>query len=305
MSDAQIDDIVKCPECMSRRLENDTVRGENVCLDCGLVVESNTIDPLAEWRVYDMTQNGRQRTGPAATNLLHDKGLSTEMDWQNKDYAGNTVKNRSQLYRMRKWQRRSRVRGSKDRNLAIALAELDRMCSQLEMPKQIREQAALIYRKALDNKVCRGRSIEAVVAASVYIGCRVCNVPRTLDEVCVAARTGRKEIGRTARFMVRELKMKVNPPRARDFTARFCSLLGLPPEVEAQANEFIQEIEDKELDSGRGPVGLAASCIYVSSVMQEHRRTQKEVAKVAGVTEVTIRNRYKEIVDHLQLDVVV
>ena len=303
MSNAEQDEIVKCPECHSRQLENDEVRGENVCIDCGLVVESNTIDSQAEWRVYDLTQESRQRTGAPATNLLHDKGLATEMDWQNKDYAGNAVGNRSQLYRMRKWQRRSRISNSKDRNLTVALAELERMCSQLEMPRQIREHAALIYRKALDNRVCRGRSIEAIVASSVYLACRECNVPRTLDEVGAAARTGRKEIGRTARFMIRELKMRVNPPKARDFTARFCSMLSLPPEVEAQANEFIQQIEDNELDIGRGPVGLAASCIYVAGVLHNHRRTQREVAKIAGVTEVTIRNRYKEIVHNLRLDI--
>jgi transcription initiation factor TFIIB len=298
------DEIVKCPECLSRCLSKDDARGENVCIDCGLVVEDHIVDQGAEWNVYDVTDMLKNaRTGAPMTEMLHDKGLSTDIDWQNKDYAGNRITlSRSQLYRMRKWQKRSRVSNGQERNLVIALSEIDRMCSRLDIPKHIREHACIIYRKSLEKRICRGRSIESVVAASVYLGCRECNVPRTLDEVSVAARTGRKEIGRAARYMVRHLGMRMSHPRARDFTARFCSMLGLPPEVKAQADEYMRQIEDKELDSGRGPVGLCASCIYVASIIHDCRRTQKELAIVSGVTEVTIRNRYKEIVHNLGIE---
>ena len=204
---------------------------------------------------------------------------------------------------MRKWQKRSRVSNATERNLAMALAELDRMASRLELPKSVREAAAVNYKKAVDKRLIRGRSIEGVAAASLYAACRQCGVPRTLDEIGQASRTGRKEIGRTYRFMVRELKMKIMPTGPEDYISRFCSGLGLDAEVEAKAYELIKAAQEKELTSGRGPTGIAASIIYIASVLCGKRRTQREVAEVAGVTEVTIRNRYKELIQNLNIEV--
>ncbi|MDP6905917.1 MAG: transcription initiation factor IIB [Candidatus Thermoplasmatota archaeon] len=303
--DAQVEDIVKCPECNSRNLERDETRGELVCQDCGLVLEDNVIDQGAEWRVFSPEQGDqRARTGAPMTVMLHDKGLSTDIDWQNKDYSGKTINSRyrSQFYRMRKWQKRSRVSNATERNLAMALAELDRMASRLELPKSVREAAAVNYKKAVEKRLIRGRSIEGVAAASLYAACRQCGVPRTLDEIGQASRTGRKEIGRTYRFMVRELKMKIMPTGPEDYISRFCSGLGLDAEVEAKAYELIKAAQEKELTSGRGPTGIAASIIYIASVLCGKRRTQREVAEVAGVTEVTIRNRYKELIQNLNIE---
>ena len=171
MDDQQVEDIVKCPECGSRSLSRDETRGEVVCDDCGLVLEDNVIDQGAEWRVFSPEQGDqRARTGAPMTVMLHDKGLSTDIDWQNKDYSGKTINSRyrSQFYRMRKWQKRSRVSNATERNLAMALAELDRMASRLELPKSVREAAAVNYKKAVDKRLIRGRSIEGVAAASLF-----------------------------------------------------------------------------------------------------------------------------------------
>mgnify|MGYP003113962331 CR=1 FL=1 len=301
---SEVEDIVKCPECDSRNLDRDETHGEIVCQDCGLVLEDNIIDQGAEWRVFSPEQGDqRARTGAPMSQMMHDKGLSTDLDWQNKDYSGKAVstKMRSQLYRMRKWQRRARVSNALERNLSVALAEIDRICSRLNLAKPTREEAATIYRKAMEKRLVRGRSIEGVSAASIYIACRLHNVPRTLDEIAQASRTGRKEIGRTARFVIRELKIRIQAPRPQEYVARFCSELGLPPHVEAKAMEFVDEICRLELDSGKGPVGIAASSIYIAGVLSKHHRTQREVSEAAGVTEVTIRNRYKEICRHLNL----
>ena len=215
------------------------------------------------------------------TVMLHDKGLSTDIDWQNKDYSGKTINSRyrSQFYRMRKWQKRSRVSNATERNLAMALAELDRMASRLELPKSVREAAAVNYKKAVDKRLIRGRSIEGVAAASLYAACRQCGVPRPLDEIGQASRPG-----------------------PEDYLSSFCSGLGLDAEVEAKAYELIKAAQEKELTSGRGPTGIAASIIYIASVLCGKRRTQREVAEVAGVTEVTIRNRYKELIQNLNID---
>ena len=290
---------VKCSDCGSRDIHHDDARGEVVCNTCGLVISESAIDPGAEWRVFAEQDKGggMERAGQKSTQLLHDKGLSTDIDWQNKDFSGKAITgNRSQLYRMRKWQRRARVANSGERNLAVALAEVVRMCSQMDLPKSITEEAGVLYRKAQQAKICRGRSIEAVVAAVVYITCRITDIPRTLDEVAQHARAGRKEIGRTSRYIVRTLKIRVHTPKAREYVARFCSKLQLDATVEAKASEMIREIEKRGEDNGKGPVSICAAAIYIASILLGQRRTQRECSDAAGITEVTIRNRYKEIV---------
>ncbi len=296
------DEVIKCPECGSTHIIRDYERGELICEDCGFVIEDNFIDQGPEWRAFDMEQGEkRARTGAPMTMTLHDKGLSTEIGWKNKDSYGKNIptKNRSQLYRLRKWQRRIRVSNATERNLAFALTELDRMASALGLPRNVRETAAVIYRKAVEKNLIRGRSIQGVVAASLYGACRQVGVPRTLDEIANVANVGRKEIGRTYRFMTRELKLKLMPTKPDDYIARFCSELELPGEVQAKAHELLQMAAEKELTSGRGPTGVAAAAIYIASILTNNRRTQREVAEIAGVTEVTIRNRYKELTERL------
>ena len=280
------EEIEVCPECGSHHLVRDYERGELLCEDCGLVLDDQFIDQGPEWRAFDVEQGEkRARTGAPMTYTIHDKGLSTEISWKNKDSYGKSIptRNRAQLYRLRKWQRRIRVSNATERNLAFALSELDRMASAMGLPRNVRETAAMIYRKAVNKNLIRGRSIEGVVAASLYAACRQCGVPRTLNEVADSSRVGRKEIGRTYRFMTRELK--------------------LSGEVQTKAAEILKDASEKELTSGRGPTGVAAAAIYISSILCNERRTQREVADVAGVTEVTIRNRYKELTEKLGIEI--
>tara|TARA_R100000406_G_scaffold55669_2_gene38116 strand:+ start:7329 stop:8198 length:870 start_codon:yes stop_codon:yes gene_type:complete len=281
----------------------DDVRGEKVCDDCGLVIEETIADLGAEWRVYADGNDSGIRGGEKLTNLLHDKGLSTTIDWQNRDYSGKTITaNRSQLHRMRKWQRRARISNSRERNLAVALAELARLGSQMSLPQSMVEAGADIYRMANEKRLCRGRSIDAVVASSIYIACRLENMPRTLDEVAKQSRTGRKEIGRTARMMQRELKLRVKVSNPIDYNARFCSMLQLPPDVESKSQEMLEELIENEHTNGRGPVGLCAAAIYIASKLMGYSRTQREVSETAGITEVTVRHRYKEMLRLLNLE---
>ncbi len=302
----QVEDPLRCPECKSTNLAYDEARGELVCQECGLVIDEGMIDQGPEWRAFDLEQGEkRARTGAPMTYTIHDKGLSTTIGWKNKDSYGKTIptKNRAQLYRLRKWQRRIRVSNATERNLAYALGELDRMASGMGLPRNVRETAAMIYRKAVNKNLIRGRSIEGVVAASLYAACRQCGVPRTLDEIAGSSRVSRKEIGRTYRFMTRELKLKLMPTRPQDYVSRFCSELKLSGEVQSRSLDILKQAADKELTSGRGPTGVAAAAIYIASILSNERRTQREVADVAGVTEVTIRNRYKELTERLGIDV--
>ncbi|MHC1624738.1 MAG: transcription initiation factor IIB [Methermicoccaceae archaeon] len=298
--------ITVCPECGGRVLVHDYERAELVCNRCGLVIDANFIDEGPEWRAFDSDQKTkRSRVGAPMTYTIHDKGLSTMIDWRNRDSYGKSIssKTRAQLYRLRKWQRRIRVSNATERNLAFALSEMDRMASALGLPRNVRETAAVIYRKAVAKNLIRGRSIEGVAAAALYAACRQWGVPRTLDEIAEVSRVSRKEIGRTYRFVSRELSLKLLPTSPVDYVPRFCSDLDLRGDAQSKAIEILRQAGEKELTSGRGPTGVAAAAIYISSILCGDRKTQRQVAEVAGVTEVTIRNRYKELAEQLDIEV--
>ena len=303
----KIEETIKCPECGSTHLSKDYSRAELVCRDCGLVIDQDFIDHGPEWRAFDSEQREkRARTGAPMTYTIHDKGLSTMIGWQNRDSYGKSIptRNRAQLYRLRKWQTRTRISDSTERNLAIALSSLDRMSSTLGLPRNVRETAAMIYRKAVRRKLIRGRSIEGVSAAVLYAACRQCNVPRTLEEIGKIANMPKKEIGRNYRNISRKLELKLLPTTPHDYISRFSSQLSLSNDVQAKTNEILKKAANEELTSGRGPTGLAAAALYMATILCGERRTQREVADVAGVTEVTIRNRYKELAEKLDIDII-
>jgi transcription initiation factor TFIIB len=299
--------VEECPECHSQDLSFDGNRAEISCNRCGLVIEDEIMDLGPEWRAFDHEQrNARTRTGAPKTYTIHDKGLSTMIDWRNKDIYGRDIpaRNRAQWYRLRKWQRKTRISSGKQRNLAFALSEMDREASKLGLPRPIREDASKIYRDAVHRKMVRGRSMEGVIAAALYISCRRFEVPRTLDEIAEVSRVTKKEVGRTYRFLSRELGIKILPPSPASYVPRFASELNLPSAVEVEAISIIEKLKGAGLLSGKGPAGLAAAALYISSVILGQRRTQRDVAEVAGVTEVTIRNRYKEICESLTINLI-
>ncbi len=301
-----IEEKSKCPSCGSKELAEDYSRGEKVCQSCGLVIAEDIIDQGPEWRAFDSEQRDkRSRVGAPENYSIHDKGLSTRISWQNRDAYGNVIptRNRAQIYRLRKWQRRTRISDGTERNLAVALSNLSRMSSTLNLPRNVRETASMIYRKAVRKKLIRGRSIEGIAAAVLYAACRQCNVPRTLEEMSRVTDLPKKEIGRNYRHLSRELELKLLPTTPQDYVSRFCGRLSLPADVQIKALHLLKQAQQKELTSGRGPTGMSAAAIYIASVVCEERITQREIAEVAGVTEVTIRNRYKELVNKLEIEI--
>jgi len=291
-----------CPECDASRFIRDYETGEIVCISCGCVVEEKIEDTGPEWRAFDAEQrNKRTRVGAPITYTIHDKGLSTMIDWRNKDTYGKNLSpgQRAQVYRLRKWQRRSRVSDATERNLAFALSELSKMSASLNLPKNILETASVIYRRAVKQRLIRGRSIQGVTSAAIYMACRQCGVARTLDEISKASLINRKEVGRSYRFMVKELGTFVPPSSPSYYISRFTNQLGLAGNVETVAIRILNAAKAVRLTSGRGPLGMAAAATYIASTLLNERRTQREIAEQANVTEVTIRNRYKELIENL------
>ena len=298
------EDPKTCPVCNSTERFVDNSRAEVCCARCGLVLDENLIDSGPEWRAFDHEQRDkRTRTGAPLTYTISDKGLNTTIDWKDKDIHGHKIpeRNKAQIYRLRKWNKRMRVSGAGERNLAFALSELDRDSSRLGIPRSVREDAAIIYRSAAKNKLIRGRSIEVVVASVLYAACRRCNIPRTLDEIAIASNVSKKQVGKTYRFLSRELNIKLKPTSPSDYISRFASKLGLSGEVQAKAIEIINKAVKSGLSSGKGPTGVAAAALYIASLLLGERKTQKEVSEISGVTEVTIRNRYKELSENIDM----
>jgi transcription initiation factor TFIIB len=288
-----------CPEC-SGSLVIDDEHGETVCEDCGLVVESDEIDRGPEWRAFDSSEKDQKsRVGAPTTNMMHDKGLSTNIDWRDKDAYGNSLsgKQRQKMQRLRKWNERFRTRDSKERNLKQALGEIDRMASALGLPENVRETASVIYRRALDEDLLPGRSIEGVSTASVYAAARQAGVPRSLDEITEVSRVEKNEIARTYRYVVRELGLEVKPADPESYVPRFASSLELSDEAEHRARQLLQNAKEQGVHSGKSPVGLAAAAVYAAALLTNEKTTQAAVSEVADISEVTIRNRYHELLE--------
>lgn len=296
----------RCPSCSSSDLVADTERGELVCNNCGLVIEENMADAGPEWRAFDAEQrNARARTGAPMKFTKPNRGLVTEIDMYNKDIRGVRIpsKRQAQLYRMRKWHKRATIASSSERNYLIALPELNRVASYLGLPDDIRERAALLYRKCVQNNLIRGRPIETVVQAVIYATCRQANMPRTLDEIASISGLPKKEIGRAYRIISHELGLKIPLTDPVAYVPRYSNALKLSGEVQEKAMALLKQAMAKGLVSGRSPTGVSAAAVYIAGALAGERRTQKEVADVAGVTEVTIRNRYRELKDQLNIDV--
>jgi len=294
-----VDEETTCPEC-GGRLHTDEEHGETVCAECGLVVAEDSIDRGPEWRAFDAGEKDRKsRVGAPTTKMLHDKGLSSTIDWQNKDAYGRTLsaRQRQKMQRLRTWDERFRTRNHKERNLKQALGEIDRMASALGLPENVRETASVIYRRALSEDLLPGRSIEGVATAAVYAAARQAGIPRSLDEVAAVSRVDDMEFKRTYRYIVRELSLEVKPADPTDYVPRFAADLDVSEEAERRARELLEAGMREGIHSGKSPVGLAAAAIYAAALLTNEKLTQSEVSSVTDVSEVTIRNRYKELLE--------
>ncbi len=291
--------IKRCPECNSINLTYDEQKGEVICNDCGLIVEEKMVyTGHDEAGKFDKSEK-KGRGGAPLSIQKFDKGLTTNVGEISDIYKLEGKQTRKFL-RLKKWQ--ERVSTSIERNLRLAMAELRKVASFLNLPNVVRDESSRIYNFVLQRGLVRGRSMESVIAACIYAACRSYDIPRTLDEISQASDVERKEIGRTYRFIIRRLNIKVTPSSPKDYISRFSSILHLSPKTQNEALKILKRAEIAELTSGRGPAGIAAAALYVAALLNDEKKTQREVADVAGITEVTIRNRYKELLEKLDLE---
>ena len=285
-----------CSRCGKNSLLTDEDTGEQFCGKCGYVASEKLQASGPEWRSFQKDGGSDPaRTGAPSSLTIHDMGLSTVINPQNRDATGKplTASMKSTIERLRTWDNRSQVHEPADRNLRQALSELNKLKDKVAISSNVLEKAAYLYRKALEKKLVRGRSISAMIAASLYAACRDTETPRTLKDIAEAANVKRKDISRCYRLLHNELNLKMPVVDSIQCIARISSKLNIPEKTKRYAIEVLKDAQERKESAGKDPMGLAATALYLSCVQNGVSITQRDLAEAAGVTEVTIRNRYK------------
>jgi transcription initiation factor TFIIB len=277
----------------------DPESAEVICGSCGLVSPDKAMESRAEWTTFesDNLSSSRQKVGQPNSLAFHDMGLSTIIGRQNKDSSGHTLNAyvNSSMQRLRTWDARSRSNISGHRNLMRAFNELDRLKDKLGLTNAIVEKAAYIYRKAEEKQMIKGRSVSAIIAAAIYMSCRELGAPKSLREMTEISQVKPKALTHYYRLLALELDIKVPLIEPSKYIARIANKAAISEKTKRIAVATMEEITKNELSAGKNPVGLAATVLYLSCLASNENRTQMNIAASAGVTEVTIRNRFKDL----------
>jgi len=267
--------------------------GELFCGKCGLVLTDKISDTGAEWRSFANDETNRTRVGAGTSLTMHDMGLSTIIGTQNKDSTGKPLTSamKSSIERLRTWDSRSQAHSSAERNLRQALNEMDKLKDKLALTDAVIEKAAYIYRKAMEKKLVRGRSIHGLVAACLYASCRNTETPRTLDDIAKGINIRRKDVARCYRLIFRELELKMPVVDPVKGVSRIASIAKLTEKSKRKAVIILEMAKKLGIAAGKDPMGIAAAALYIACISTGEVKSQKEISIASGVTEVTIRNR--------------
>ena len=295
-----------CPMCKENLLMiTDTNSGETICSKCGLII-SDKIQNInqPEWRAFSNEEhNDRSRTGIPSSLAIHDMGLATVIARTDRDASGRKIDGvmHTAMQRLRTWDSRSLVNRS-DKSLIQAFNELQILKDKLALPYVAVEKAAYIYRKAHERKLARGRAVSGLIAASIYISCREISAPRTLNDIAAASNIKRKQLAKAYRFLVMELDIKVPLADQTKCIAKVANKANLSEKTKRLAIRMMDEIKTKDdgddvllYPAGKNPMSLAATVIYLSCLKTGENKTQVDIAEAAGITEVTIRNRVRDL----------
>ena len=285
--------VPKCPSCGDKKMVTDQNNGELFCGKCGFVVTDKISDTGAEWRSFANDEGNKSRVGAGTSLTMHDMGLSTIIGTQNKDATGKPLTSamKSSIERLRTWDSRTQAHSSADRNLRQALNEMDKLKDKLALTDAVIEKAAYIYRKAMEKKLVRGRSIQGLVAACLYASCRNTETPRTLDDIAKGINIRRKDVARCYRLIFRELELKMPVVDPVKGVSRIASIANLTEKSKRKAVEILEKAKKLGIVAGKDPMGIAAAALYLACISTGEVKSQKEISIASGVTEVTIRNR--------------
>jgi len=283
----------KCPSCGDQKMVTDQNTGELFCGNCGFVVTDKIADTGAEWRSFANDEGNKARTGAGTSLTMHDMGLSTVIGAVNKDATGKPLSAsvKSSIERLRTWDSRSQAHSSADRNLRQALNEMDKLKDKLALTNAVIEKAAYIYRKAMERKLVRGRSIHGLVAACIYASCRYTETPRTLNDIAKGINVRRKDVARCYRLIYRELELKMPVVDPVKGVSRIASIAELGEKSKRKAISILNEAKRTGMTAGKDPMGIAAAALYLACISTGEVKSQKDISNASGVTEVTIRNR--------------
>ncbi|MEM2160186.1 MAG: TFIIB-type zinc ribbon-containing protein [Candidatus Nitrosotenuis sp.] len=283
----------KCPSCAKNTIQVDAVTGEVYCRNCGYVAAEKIEEAGPEWRSFANDESDKSRVGAATSLTMHDMGLSTVIGSADKDATGKplSASMKNSIERLRTWDSRTQAHTSADRNLRQALNELGKMKDKMGLADAVIEKAAYIYRKAMEKKLVRGRSIHGLIAACLYAACRNTETPRTLDDVAESINIRRKDVARCYRLIYKELDLKMPVADPTKGIARIASMANLSEKTKRKAMEILNKAKIIGMVAGKDPMGLAAAALYLACISNGEIRSQKDISVAAGVTEVTIRNR--------------
>jgi len=283
----------RCPSCGKKKMVTDDNSGEVFCANCGFVITDKIEDTGAEWRSFSSDDTNRTRVGAGTSLTMHDMGLSTVIGQANKDSAGKPLSAsvKSSIERLRTWDSRTQAHSSADRNLRQALNEMDKLKDKLGLTDAVIEKAAYIYRKAMEKKLVRGRSIQGLVAACLYASCRNTETPRTLDDIARGINIRRKDVARCYRLIFRELELKMPVVDPVKGVSRIASIAELSEKSKRKAISILDRAKEIGIVAGKDPMGIAAAALYLACISTGEVKSQKDISIASGVTEVTIRNR--------------
>jgi len=283
----------KCPSCGKKKMVTDNNSGELFCGVCGFVINDKIEDTGAEWRTFSNEESNRTRVGAGTSLRMHDMGLSTIIGPANKDSTGKPLSSsmKSSIERLRTWDSRSQAHSSSERNLRQALNEMDKLRDKLALGEAVVEKGAYIYRKAMEKKLVRGRSIHGLVAACLYAACRTTGTPRTLDDIANGINIRRKDVARCYRLIYRELELKMPVFDPVKGVSRIASFVELSEKSKRNAVEILNQAKKLGEIAGKDPMGIAAAALYLACISNGESKSQKDISIASGVTEVTIRNR--------------
>jgi transcription initiation factor TFIIB len=298
-----------CSACKSNsQIITDAESGEIVCGKCGQVISDKIQEVQPEWRNFalssDGSSNDRSRIGMSTSLARHDMGLSTVIGRIDRDASGQKLDAamRSTMERLRTWDTRTKVQTPTDRSLKQAFSQLDVLKDKLGLPDAVVEKAAYIYRKAQERHLVRGRTVSGILAAAVYIACREMGISRTLKDMSAHSDVKLKEVARSYRLLYLELDLKIPVVNPTKYIARVANRASLSEKTKRQAAEIMNNVTKREISTGKDPMGLAAAVLYVSCIKTGENRTQSSISEAAEVTEVTLRSRYKDLVNQLHLN---